>query len=712
MAENAGVQTIPAAANSVQERTRVYGWLFLASFIALYFELLVIRYLSSELEVFATLKNLPLIASFFGIGIGMLRGEAMRGVRRAFVIVAPALFILARFGARLKLPTLSWEYNPIFGKFSVLLSFLAYLLEVLSILWLTVLFFVVLGGLIGKYFQQAPALRAYGVNLAGSLAGMLAFTVLSFLSTPPAVWLAIGFALISLFFWREWKHLGAFALLVGITAIPQQNVYWSPYHRIDLMPIRATASAAPTAYILRYNHMWYQTMANLSPGFMMQHPNAEPNRSLRDYYELPYRFVAPPREVLIVGAGTGNDVAAALRHGAEHVDAVEIDPRILGLGSKYHPEEPYASPKVVAHIDDARAYFNKCQRKYDLIVFGFLDSQTLLASSSSLRLDNYVYTRQSFEAARKLLKPNGTLVLAFAVTRGYVANRLFVTLTEAFGTEPRAFITQTLVWGMVYVEGAGRSQPVAPDVPEVTAELHTASYKTAAATDNWPFLYLKDKRVPFTLGMAMMLFVAGLWLWQGDPVQQQSPSGSAQFFLLGVGFLLLETRAVTQLSLLFGSTWLVVAVVVTVFLCMALAANALVIRIKPNIHLCYGAILLTICLGMVLPYSLLAGSPMVIRILAAALGAALPVFFSGMVFSSALKQSASPTAALALNLLGAVIGGVLENAVMIGGIPLVGGLALLSYAVAWLCASSRAKDRNHDKFAVPSAVSSAQSHRY
>ncbi|MGC2208551.1 MAG: hypothetical protein WA532_00450 [Candidatus Korobacteraceae bacterium] len=671
---------------------RSYGKLFLASFAALYFELLVIRYLSTELQVFTSLKNLPLIASFFGIGVGMMLWNETRWAKRAFFLVAAALFILARFGARLPQSGLGWGYDIALFRPSLLLSYLAYLAEVLGVLWLTVIFFVVLGGLIGKHIKQASPLASYGVNLGGSLAGMLAFTLLSFLSTPPAVWLAIGFLSIAVFFWRERVQLAAFVLLVGVTAIPQPNTYWSPYHRIDLQPIRAAESSVPSAYSLRYNHMWYQTMVDLSPDFVRKYPAAEPNHAVRDYYELPYRFVTAPRDVLVVGAGTGNDVAAALRHGAEHVDAVEIDPVILGLGRRYHPEQPYSSTKVTAHIDDARAYFQKCSRRYDLIVFGFLDSSTLLTSASSLRLDDYVYTRQSFEAARRLLKPDGTLILAFAVTRGFVADRLFVTLSDAFGVEPRAFTTKTNVYGMVYIEGAARSRTVSSDVPEATADIRRSSLGAPVASDDWPFLYLSQKRVPASLALALLIFVGSLWLWQSVKVQEQLPADSTQFFLLGAGFLLLETRAVTQLSLLFGSTWLVVAVVVSLFLFMALAANALVMRFTPNPQLCYVAVLFLIVLGTAMPYSQLAGFSMTAKICAAALGAALPVFFSGLIFSSVLKRSVAPSAALGMNLLGAVIGGVLENGVMIGGIMLVGGLALLAYAGAWLCSRSKRRE--------------------
>jgi hypothetical protein len=101
----------------------------------------------------------------------------------------------------------------------------------------------------------------------------------------------------------------------------------------------------------------------------------------------------------------GNDVAAALRAGVERVDAVEIDPAILELGAALHPERPYNSPRVRLIADDARSVFAKSPDQYDMVVFGLLDSHTLLSSMSSLRLDSYVYTVESLRQARGLLAP-------------------------------------------------------------------------------------------------------------------------------------------------------------------------------------------------------------------------------------------------------------------------------------------------------------------
>src|SRR6202050_2313249 len=87
--------------------------LFLASLVTLYFELLIIRYVGSEVRVFTNLKNLPLVASFFGIGLGMLMGSPRMRFRAVFPTAAALLFLLTRFAAPLHLsfPDVSWNYG-------------------------------------------------------------------------------------------------------------------------------------------------------------------------------------------------------------------------------------------------------------------------------------------------------------------------------------------------------------------------------------------------------------------------------------------------------------------------------------------------------------------------------------------------------------------------------------------------------------------------
>ncbi|HXY06649.1 MAG TPA: methyltransferase domain-containing protein [Terriglobales bacterium] len=198
----------------------------------------------------------------------------------------------------------------------------------------------------------------------------------------------------------------------------------------------------PAGYVLGVDYDYFQKVVDLSPEFITSNSGAKINREALPHYELPYRlFSGPLQNVLIVGSGTGNDVAAALRHGAGHVDAVEIDPLILELGRRLHPEHPYASSRVTAYNDDARAFFRKTKQTYDLIVFGYLDSHTMLSAYSSVRLENSVYTVQSLQEAKRLLRPGGTMVLAFASGRSFVTTRLYRMLSVVFGVPPLTYWT-------------------------------------------------------------------------------------------------------------------------------------------------------------------------------------------------------------------------------------------------------------------------------
>ena len=402
--------------------SRVARSLFLASFAALYFELVVIRFLSTEIRVFAYLKNLALIACFFGIGLGMILQTPPQKLKRRFHWIAAGLLLLINFAPHigltfLPIPTSDYRVFTTLPNLATkppavqwLMSSgytVVYILVATAILALVVGFFVMLGGLVGETIQPLQTLRGYGINLAGSLAGIAAFTALSFFDTPPVVWVAMGFLAIAYYFRAQRLTLVIFAATVIVMAFSGGGAYWSPYYRITFTEVPPPAGwSKPAAYLLDVNHLFHQRVIDLSPEFVSRFPKAQPNAYGRPTYELPYELVPNPQRVLVIGAGTGNDVAAALRHGAAHVDAVEIDPRILWLGRKFHPEHPYDSPRVTAYNDDARSFLRKPHPGYDLIVFGYLDSHTMLSSMSSIRLDNYVYTVQSFWDARRLLIPS------------------------------------------------------------------------------------------------------------------------------------------------------------------------------------------------------------------------------------------------------------------------------------------------------------------
>ena len=202
-------------------------------------------------------------------------------------------------------------------------------------------------------------------------------------------------------------------------------------------------------------------------------------------YNFPYQFTKPGSDVLIVGAGMGNDASAALRNGASHVTAVEIDPVIARLGTELHPERPYQDERLTLVVDDARAYFERNTQKYDAIVFGYLDSQTLLSGLSSVRLDSFVYTVESFEQARSHLKEDGIVVISFAAGQ-WVNERIGRMLVEVFGQE-NVLIYQSGV-DLHYI--AGLHPPQSEGFALTAWHPDESIQELPLSTDDWPYLYL------------------------------------------------------------------------------------------------------------------------------------------------------------------------------------------------------------------------------
>jgi len=307
----------------------------------------------------------------------------------------------------------------------------------------------------------------------------------------------------------------------------------------------------------------------------------------------------------------------------------------------------------------------------------------LLSSFSSLRLDNYVYTLESFQNARALLSDDGTLVLSFATARSFPTDRLYATLERAFGIPPAAYLTRYWINGVLMVEGGKRAAKIS-DLPDVSQELYSRTRTTLLATDEWPFLYLERRSIPPSIVVVAPLFLLAAWivLQKTQSLAWKSSPAYWHFFFLGAGFLLLETKAVTKLSLLFGSTWVVNSVVIGSFLLMALLSTVLVSIWNVSAVVSYGVLFSLLALDLFLPYSLLDQASLGTRVLMGGIWVALPVFFSGIVFSSSLKSYRHVTEVLGINMFGAVCGGVLENTMMLGGTPLLACLAITLYALS------------------------------
>ena len=681
-----------------------YRQLILVSLLSLFLEMLTIRWVSSEIRIFAYFKNFVLVACFLGFGLGCY---LCRRTIRLAAMISPLLLLtlilktpispLRRTMAALPMLLGGGVEVHVWGVPSMPASWTDMLLAMVVVVPLFAVIataFIPLGQLVGWYLERSPrGVTAYSVNVLASLAGIAAFTLLSFLHQPPWVWFLVAGIFSVLTFWRNptaRKALTAtFLVCVCLLALPDHRhatTYWSPYQKLVLQPLVLHGEIA--AYSMTTNDSWYQKVINLSPEFVAAHPEVFSRfPATQNSYNMPYHFYPSPPSVLVLGAGMGNDVAAALRNGAGRVEAVEIDPLILQLGRDYHFEHPYQSPKVHVVLNDARNYIENSRDQFDLIVFSLLDSHTTASHFTNIRIDNYVYTREALHRVKQLLRPDGLLIVKFQVDNPWIAGRLFRLMKDAFGADPIQFQTDEGGFdssGRFFVAGSHERLVHATADPWLASYLATHSHmpmqSASLTTDDWPYFYQHEPGLPI---IVILISVAILIIF-GWFLRQTSGEGTTvdlHFLLLGAGFMLLEAQIVSKMALLFGTTWVVNAVVVSGLLCLIVAAN-LVYEAFPRVPppLAYAGLFLTLAVMFTVPIEKLFFDSWLLRAALATLVLCSPVFFAGIIFVSSFARAGFRGSALGSNLFGALIGGLLESSSLWFGLKALTILAAILYA--------------------------------
>jgi spermidine synthase len=667
--------------------------LFLASFLMLYFELVVIRWIPGHVRVLGYFTNFVLIACFFGMGVGMMLARSRHDWARWAPFGLAGLVALALAARGLEIRSgddvfLFLEYEGGAG------TQLALLFPTLVLFYLAIAAaFVPFGQAIGRGFGDATPLLDYSINLLGSMAGIGVFFLYSWWALPPWAWFLLGMPLLVFLLPRDRRFLQGVtlalsAIVVAVVWSLDQGTIWSPYQKIQVAPLRVDRSNGqifpymhqdPTAIeelppeagvFLRVNDDFYQFALNLSDKAVQKYPFL---KAARAQYDLACRLKPNAERVLIVGGGSGNDAAAALRMGAKHIDVVDIDPEIVAIGRRQHPEGPYSEKyrdRVSVHIDDARHFFHHAKKgSYDVVVFALVDSHRLLSTLSSLRLDSYVFTVEAFEEARSLLKPeSGIQVTAFSVSTDWMEARFYEMLRQVYGADPLVVKEITVddnkyrLAGNVFVSGPGAAALALPRSHLPVAE------GAVLATDDWPFVYARGRFIPREyLGALALILILSFGVMRQLMSQTRLPD--LHFFCLGAGFLLLETKNVTTLALVFGSTWYVNSVVFFSILVMALLANvvlSLTDRIRPS--WAYIGLFAALVLNYLVPLRQFAGDSFAERFVIVGGVTALPIFFSGIIFSQSFKNTSDPAHALGSNLLGGVCGGILEYLSMVMGL--------------------------------------------
>jgi uncharacterized membrane protein len=383
-------------------------------------------------------------------------------------------------------------------------------------------------------------------------------------------------------------------------------------------------------------------------------------------------------------------------------------------------------------VGDGRNFLRSTNRKYDLIIFALVDSLVLHSSVSNLRLESYVFTRESLEDVRRRLKPDGLFVMYNYFRQGWIVSRLAQMAADAFGRSsivltlpyhdrvpaeskadaftmlfegPRAqsinatfqargpyFLSQDEVPSPSSPNGFGlaptpRLLKFSPASVEIPAHLRDAE-------DAWPFLYLRNPMIP-TLSWRGMVVIAVvstvmLWLFGRQTGLREFSSLNARMFLLGAGFTLLETKGIVHMALIFGGTWIVNTVVFSAILIMILFANLWVARWSSgNPTWFYIALLIMLAGNIVVPLNAFLGQPRFVQGIVGGLLVFSPVFCAGVIFAGTIAQASKPDQAVAWNTGGAIFGGLAETLSLLIGFKWLMAVAALIYAASWVAGAAR-----------------------
>ena len=706
--------------------------LFLISFLILFFELAAIRWFGATVVFLTFFTNIVLLATFLGVSVGLL------SARRARDLAPTALpLALLAFAAAIAINLLYWEWAE---QFTVsvgnqrgtpgLVYFGTEFRPADPSRWvvpmwavagtffaLIALAFVGLGQVMGRAFDAIPdRVTAYTVDILGSLTGIATFFLMSWLELPPSAWFA-PILLLMLYFagWRRPVQILSAAAIFAFVLVGSYGlnvhgeVFWSPYYKV---------AYSPANQVISTNDIGHQEMLPIGkrgPAYLLPHLL---NRDAGG---------APFEEVMIIGAGSGNDVAAALRAGARRVDAIEIDPRINALGRAFHPDQPYSDARVSIHFDDGRSFVRNTGARYDLAIYALVDSLVLHSGYSSLRLENFLFTREAFEDVKRTLKPDGVFVMYNYYRQGWVVGRLAQLAEEVFGTKPvvislphkdriatgdddRFAFTFLLVGsnsqrlaalrerfeksGNFWLhEQPARNEPIdafrstapAADWNRIAPAQVVVARTGLLPADDWPQLYLRSREIPWApigQGMLVTALLSIALLLAFSPSRRLRLNW--RMFFLGAGFMLLETKGVVHMALLFGSTWVVNSVVFFAILVMILAANLYVLKLRPQrLGVYYILLVLTLLVNALVPMNVFLSLPGIERTLVSCAVVFIPVFFAGVIFATVFRDSKQPDVDFGSNVAGIILGGLSEHLSLVLGFS-----HLLLVAVAYYLLSA------------------------
>lgn len=291
--------------------------------------------------------------------------------------------------------------------------------------------------------------RLYGADIIGAGLGSLGLLAILFVLHPAdalRVILALGFAAAALAAWPEARRRAVVFALVALGGpwlLPASALELVPSDYKDLRQALRVKDARVVAQ--RFSPLGVVTVVDSplaplrhAPGLSLNAAAGPPSQlglfidgqaagALTRYdgdlaplgyladtaAALPYRLLDHPR-VLVLGAGAGGDVLQALVHGAQRVDAVELDAQVVALVQENMAAfsgRPYDAPGVRLHVGEARGFVAASREDYDLIHVALLDAFGSSAAGLGALSESHLYTVEALQAYLARLAPGGLLAI-------------------------------------------------------------------------------------------------------------------------------------------------------------------------------------------------------------------------------------------------------------------------------------------------------------
>jgi hypothetical protein len=267
-------------------------------------------------------------------------------------------------------------------------------------------------------------------------------------------------------------------------------------------------------------------------------------------------------------------------------------------------------------------------------------------------------------------------------------DRLGGTVADAFGHDPCMDRVGNAGGQAVIAAGlTPQDQTCSPDQIALPAE------RTAPATDNRPFVYFFGTSLPmlYLLALGCVLAVSLVCVRAlAGPFRTMRPY--ADLFFMGAAFLLLETKNITSFALLFGTTWVVNAIVFGGVLVAVLLAVETTRRLRtPSLPVVYAGIAASLLVAYAVPNSALLSLPLLPRIGVAVALAFTPIYLANVAFAKRFSATDDSRAAFAVNILGAMVGGCLEYLALLTGYRNLLILTALLYLAAFTLTPRRTR---------------------